>query len=331
MDRVKFKKGEQKKFLNTVKLLSKKSWEELSDICEIKSRTLFDWKREKFKMSHKSFIKLNKKFNINEYKPIKIISSIEEFKKRGKLGGKASFRKYGKIGTIHSKRKGGTISQLRRKQNPALYPKCIKTIKKPRKSKKLAELIGIILGDGGITNYQVCITSHRNHNIHIKYIVRLIKDLFETNPAQYFYNTERKQNICCTIVSSVELVKFLESLGLQKGNKVKHQVDVPNWIKQKLSWSKTCLRGLMDTDGCIYSHKHKSIGMTFSNHSIPLKKFVYDTLLKLNFTPKYSGHGVYLYREKEIIRYYKEIKTSNPYNTDRLKKFLKIRRDARAA
>jgi len=126
------------------------------------------------------------------------------------------------------------------------------------------------------------------------------------------------------------LYRFLLTKGLKKGNKVKQQVDVPHWIKINKNFSKYCLRGLIDTDGCVYFHKHKTngcdclnIGLNFSNRSTPLLKFTYETLKTLDFHPKIFAKGVNLYRESEVCHYSKQVGFSNIYHKYRLKSFLK--------
>jgi hypothetical protein len=77
-------------------------------------------------------------------------------------------RRYFKLGTIESRIKGGKMSQQCRRENPEKYRQLGCNVKKefitPAYSAEFAEVIGIILGDGAISNYQVRISldQHRD-------------------------------------------------------------------------------------------------------------------------------------------------------------------------
>jgi len=45
-------------------------------------------------------------------------------------------------------------------------------------------------------------------------------------------------------------------IGLVLGNKVKQQIDIPEWIKSNNNFSLACVRGIIDTDGCFYTNSH---------------------------------------------------------------------------
>jgi len=64
-------------------------------------------------------------------------------------------------------------------------------------------------------------------------------------------------NVVRILLSRVELVRHLHNLGLKIGNKVKQLLDIPDWIKVNPEYSKVCLRGLIDTDGCVFRHNYK--------------------------------------------------------------------------
>ena len=189
-----------------------------------------------------------------------------------------------------------------------------------------------MLGDGGInSDTQAIITLHKKDaKDYIVFVCNLIKRLFSIKAAVYHPHSEKQKNVASITISSTSLVDFLISKGLKKGNKVTHQVGVPDWIISDKIFCRACLRGLIDTDGCVYSHKHKShginyfnLGLNFSNKSVPLLEFVFDTLINLNFHPKIFSKGVNLYREPEVLRYVKEVGFNNSYHKDRFKSFLK--------
>ena len=130
------------------------------------------------------------------------------------------------------------------------------------------------------------------------------------------------------MISRKKLIEFLIEKGLKIGNKVRQQVAVPKWISKSELFMKYCMRGLLDTDGCFYVDKHKykdkiylNCGINFTNRSLPILNFFRDNLVKFNYHPtQKTKFSIFLRREEEIIRYFKEIGSSNPKH---LKKFQK--------
>jgi len=337
MSRVKLNKKDQIKFLNNIREKNKINWSELANILNVHYRCLSDWKQGKYTLPENIFKKLvklaiKKKIEIPSYK---ILPNFWNIKKAAKMGGIALSQKYGGPGTFNGRKKGGQISQIRRRLNPELYQHCNlrKDIHKPKKSNKLAELFGIILGDGGITDGQMTITLNRKKDKeYVFHVFKLIEKLFKIKPAIYKLNSRGHEMVTRIVISNKNFVDFLLFMGLKKGSKVKQQVDVPDWIKNKLNFSINCLRGLIDTDGCVYIHKHKcnnrqsfNIGLQLSNKSIPILIFAKETLSILGFNPKINKVGINLYRELEILDYVKKIKLNNPRNMKKINEFLKIK------
>jgi intein/homing endonuclease len=198
-----------------------------------------------------------------------------------------------------------------------------KTIAYPSNSTDLAELIGIILGDGCISKRQITISLNATDDIEYGiYITKLVEKLFHYSPS-IVKRSER--NVIIIILARVNIVDFLLSKGMLTGNKVKHQITVPDWIRNNSEYSKGCLKGLIDTDGCIYVDKHiirtrlyKHLGLNFSNRSVPLIDFVKTMFDKLGYhSTSSNSFSVFIRRKKEIRNYMEVIGSSNF-------KFLKI-------
>lgn len=232
-----------------------------------------------------------------------------------------------RFGGLDGRRKGGIVSQLRRRLNPRYYENrgCNVAIEPliPNHTNKLAEVVGTILGDGGITHNQLLISFNSEKDCDYSvYIGNLISGLFGIRVGRY----KRRDSKCIVLFfSGVNLIKTLCHIGLKIGNKVKLQVRVPKWISKNVAYSRWCLRGLMDTDGGVFLDKYvvnrkrycyKKI--CFTNKSMPLINFVFETLSKLGFNPqRYSDNKVWLYSYKEVERYLIEVGSSN----QRLNKF----------
>lgn len=338
MPRIKFKKHLQIKFLNNVrKELRVNKWSKLARILEVHPRCVSDWKRGKYTLPENIFKKCIKyikgKVEIPSYK---VLPDFWSTKKAARKAGRVIVEKYGGP-PLWVCRQGGLAFSKKRKLHPELYQYCHigqrKDIAMPSESPELAEFFGIVLGDGGITDKQVIISLHKeNDKDYASFICRLIKKLFKFRPSIYSYHTSAHENNITVTVSSKNLVEFLLSRGLKKESKIKYQICVPDWISNNIELSKSCLRGLIDTDGGVYSHRHAShgykhfnIGLAFSNKSIPLLVFTKNILISLDFSARIGKRNVNLYREAEVNRYAKEIGFSNPYHRERLEKFLKIK------
>lgn len=308
-------------------------------VCDVSERTIRDWRRAKFNISHESLIKLCKEFNAPFPKEVNVVSDYWYAIKGARKGASRRMELYGPPGTLEGRKKGGRKSQQMRKLHPELYLNCIKRklYKFPVKSEGLAELVGIILGDGGITDYQIKITLNKETEPeYIIFVAELINKLFGEAPRKYYYIAGKKQKVCNVTINSSEVIDFFGRMGLEKGNKVLRQADVPNWIKENLEYSKACVRGLMDTDGAIYYHKHKTggfscfnVGLTYCSYCDPLRDFFFKVLFGLKFTPKIKGHSVYLYRKDEIKRYFDIIGSHDKHHIVRFNNFLELKEKRR--
>lgn len=329
MSRVKFHKGKQRKFLeDTIRCTSSKP-EQAARLCNVCSRTFRDWKREKYRISYSALSKLCEVSQLPIPNGIRILPEYWNLKKAASLGGKKRFELYGPPGTIESRRKGGINSSKKLLLNPERAKKIglvtRKKIASPNNSELVAEFIGILFGDGGVTNYQVTVSFNKSgDNPYSKYVASIIRRLFAITPAIYYRKSE---NVGRVIVSSKNLVELLKQYGIKEGNKSEWG-SIPDWVWQNRKYQIAYLRGLMDTDGCVYNHKYKVNGkcysfvkIAFTSYSAVLRETIARILKNLNFSPKLYGNRVYLYKRDEVHRYFKEIKTHNPRYLARYNKF----------
>ena len=321
MSRLLFLPGEQSAFINSVYSKSRLSSKELANLAGVHSRSLSDWRREKLRMTLSAAEVFCRKFDLSLPEDKDVMIQRWRIAQRGanKIGGDARFKKYGIFATVEGRSKGGkrSLSNLREK---GIIP-YFKSYQFPNDfSVDLAEYVGILLGDGGITPEQCFIALNSEADAdYVVFMINFCQQIFGEAPK--IYKNKNDKGIVI-YYSGVMLVKYLMSLGLKIGNKVRLQVDVPEWIKVNKDFSKACLRGLMDTDGGVFLHRYKVKGKTysyrkisFSNRSLPLLNFVRKTLKVFGFTPKQidkvENKQVWLYNDAEVTRYLEIVGTHN--------------------
>ena len=326
MARIKFKKGALRIYLERVRNKSGLDLINISKICSISPRTLRDWIREKYNPDLKSLQKLDAKFGVRLPEG-KILEDYWYVQKGASLGGYRRNQLYGPPRSLEGRRKGGTISQVRRRENPEKYRKlgCIvrKNFKKLIYSEKLAELVGVLMGDGEINRFQVKVTlDQKTDRDYAVFVSDLITKIIGEKPSWFEYD----DNVIRLSVSGVNFGDSLERIGLRRGNKVLHQIGFPKWIWGERKYQIACARGLFDTDGGVYFHFHKvggnkyrNFGACFTNHSIPLVEGFFKVLQGMNIKSKRSGlHKIYIYDLQEINKYFKLIGTHNPKNLEKM-------------
>lgn len=190
----------------------------------------------------------------------------------------------------------------------------LKKVSLPSHSTRLAELVGIVLGDGSLTKYQLGI--YLNKIVDSKYVplvANLIVKLFPEVKVNYGYFTARGD--VRLYVNSIQVVNFFKEMGIVSG-----KPKVPDWIFLKNEYKIACLRGLVDTEGCIgfksyYGKKFISLyrQLTFTSLNIILLNFVVETLNELGFKCTQSRiKNIYLSNDEEIDKYRKLIRFHNP-------------------
>lgn len=116
--------------------------------------------------------------------------------------------------------------------------------------KRLAEFVGILLGDGCISNtYQnrIQITLNKNETQYAIYIAKLIEELFNIRPE---IRIRKNENTLDILVFNKKIVDFLvKQLGMMTS---------PKWKRAKIpelfintDFERYVLRGYFDTDGSV--------------------------------------------------------------------------------
>ncbi len=323
-DRVAFnKEGAQKEFLlNTSKSLNL-TWKQLSNIVGVHDRTVRDWVNEKYKISYVAVQILSKKTNIPLPKNLKIINRKQQLLSASRKGGETKYERYGNVGGDETTRKKAW-RRWWNKEGRFIEQQILqkKHIKIPSKSVGLAEFVGIMMGDGGITKYATTITlnskSDREYGV---FVCKLIEKLFNVSPKIYRDKDSLAMGI---VVHRKNLVEFCQSIGLKIGNKLEQGLDIPLWIKNNKRYSIACIHGLVDTDGSIFTHKYKVNGkeyrykkLSFTSCSKPLLNSVYHILKELGIYSRFHGKDIRIESTGDMKKYFCIIGTSNPKHLKR--------------
>jgi len=235
---------------------------------------------------------------------------------RGKAGGLARIRVHGNPGTTAGRRLGG-LNSLKTHNSRKTGFKVLRPIKNPLNSSELAELLGILAGDGHLGVYQATVTTNSDTDReHAEYIKMLCEKLFSV-PVRISYR--KKQKACVVVVSSKEVCRFLARKGMTQGHKIRSGMHMPPWVQARKVFRLAFIRGLFDTDGSVYVDIHqikgriyKNIAMMFSNRCLPLLADFKSTLESVGLHPtQKTKYAVFLRRKKEIQQYFKLIGFSN--------------------
>lgn len=191
--------------------------------------------------------------------------------------------------------------------------KKLRKIPLPLHSKKLAEFIGICLGDGYTGTYQTEITLNAiADKEYISYVIELIKRLFPD--VTLSIAKKMGENAITLRINAKQVSDFLKKQGI-----IAHAKFVPAWILNTPTYRKSCMRGLFDTEGSISFKVYagsKKVGLykqlNFRNTNMSLMAFVRDSLLKFGYNPtRTMKKSLYLSNHDSIARFGKEIGFGN--------------------
>ena len=155
-------------------------------------------------------------------------------------------------------------------------------------------------------------------NYLLNYVKPLIEDLFNIAVKKGIYKGTNAMYLTC---HSVQLIDFLEKKGFKPGNKIKNQLEIPNWIKNNKRYLISCLRGLYDTDGSVYKLTNQnSHQICFTNVNIRLMNDVRDSLLKLGINcSKISNKDLYITKKSELRKFLKLVGFINDKHIKKIK------------
>jgi intein/homing endonuclease len=252
------------------------------------------------------------------------VSRLEHLKSAGRKGGLTVLKKYGKLPIQENIRKEkwnewwNSIGEKAHLKSHAPLK-----ITKPKKSPTLAEFVGIMMGDGTISAYHIGITLNATDDAdYAVFVTKLIRKLFGIHPK--IYKRKNKNAVAITVARKL-LVEHLHSLGLPIGNKIKQGLDIPRWILNNPEFAKACLRGLMDTDGSVFTHTYKAKTkiyryrkLSFTSASPALLVSVQKVLAQNDIQSSISKTNLRIGSKASINRYLSCISSNNTKHLKRI-------------
>ena len=181
-----------------------------------------------------------------------------------------------------------------------------KQIKSIEKCKKSAEFIGIMLGDGNLYRNRIKISLDKRNRHYINYVKNLFNDLFGIKLKESIVlGTNQIHLYCYNYLLTDELL----NLGLKRGDKIENQLGIPLWIKENKEFAKRCIKGLIDTDGCIFVCKReRQKYVNFTNHNKKLFEDFKEVTKNLGYSfVKSNKTNTRLYRKAEVVKFIKDI------------------------
>lgn len=175
-----------------------------------------------------------------------------------------------------------------------------------KKDGDLAELIGVILGDGHIRKYprteELSIFSNSNNSGFVKRYSFLVKKIFGKKPAANQHSGEN-----CIRIRIYE--KNISSrLGIPFSPRGMLKIIIPGWIISNKKYIVRYLRGLYEAEGNFSIHLPTyTYKMQFSNRNVSILKNVFRLVSKLGFHPHSGKDMVQLSRKNEVLEFVKVI------------------------
>jgi len=140
-----------------------------------------------------------------------------------------------------------------------------------------------------------------------EYVNELFRRIFNFKFKKKVY---QKTNQAYLYYYNQNLIRELLKLGLKRGDKIKNNLGIPNWIKSNRIYSKRCVRGLIDTDGCMYFCKReRHIYIKFTNFNQQLLDDFKEVTKSLGYSfTKANRRNACLYRKDDVVRFINDIK-----------------------
>ncbi len=170
-----------------------------------------------------------------------------------------------------------------------------------KKDGDLAELIGVVYGDGNIGRFprseRLIITSNSNNKGFINRYSCLVKKIFNKETTNMKSPNSNYARI------SIYENKISERLGVPAGDRSNLKIAIPLWIKNDHKILKRFLRGLFEAEGSFCVHKPTgTYKFLFSNRNASLLNIVFDCLKILSFHPHRSSDKIQISKKSRLTK-----------------------------
>jgi hypothetical protein len=193
-----------------------------------------------------------------------------------------------------------------------------------------AEFLGIMFGDGCLYldkkgKYQTAIAFNKKEKDYLYYVKKLAEKCLSP---YLFCITELKEEFLLRN-NSVFVGEQIIHLGLNNGDKKENRIIIPSIIFNNETYLKRVIRGIFDTDGCVYCKYDKYAQIQFKFGCEESLNSVRCALLKLGFNPTNiqkqiykdrTSWKIYLVRQAEILKFFDMIQPMNIKHNQRYDK-----------
>lgn len=205
--------------------------------------------------------------------------------------------------TMREKRLDNFKKWREKAKNEGIIPK---TYPRFSPSKNLAELIGVILGDGNIQRYArtegLLIVGNYNNPGFINRYAKIVRIIFRKKPAIRKVNGENTTRI------SLYQKNISRRLGIPAGSRKSIKFETPTWILENKSFLVAFLRGLFEAEGSLSVHKPTyTYNFQFRNNNQSLLTAVEKGLKLLGYHPEIRKYAIRLRKKLEVLRFKKQI------------------------
>lgn len=185
------------------------------------------------------------------------------------------------------------------------YPPLLRT-------RHLAFLIGLILGDGNIGKFprteRLTISPGTDKPKLIQYTARIVEEVFQKRPVIESYTKSNAVRI------SLYEKYISKRLLIPTGSRRRRHVRLPRWIWRRKVYLQSCLRGLFEAEGYYSVHIPTSTyNFAFVNKNQSLLSEVKRGLKILNLHPEVRPYAVRLRKKKEV-EYFEKLISFRKYN-----------------
>lgn len=204
-------------------------------------------------------------------------------------------------------------------------------IQLPKLTEKIAELVGIHIGDGHLGNrpikneylFQITGHSEKDRQYYDTFVVPLINELFNVKPRLNIKKNEKTINI--RVYSKGVFTYLNNEFSLPIGKK--KCIRIPEQFFNSNELLSACLRGIIDTDFFFsLNEKHNIIGAWFSEKTLVrdinkglsqlgIKSTTYYDrgYLDKRTNKYYNRHKIHISRKNDILAWYEKIGTHHPH------------------